>query len=114
MSYFNDAVDWLGGYPFEFAKPEEIIFFCKNKLNLELINLETDLDYYIRGSLTYKLPYNFELGSIWLIRQGSWYTPVVSSIPDEELIGDIYFPNEYGNQKSILPKKQTRVERVVS
>ena len=41
MSYFNDIKDWLGGYPYEFARPEEIIFFCKDKLGLELINLKT-------------------------------------------------------------------------
>ncbi len=29
MSPWHDAVDWVGGYPFEVAKPEEIIDFCK-------------------------------------------------------------------------------------
>lgn len=41
MSYFTDVKDWLGGYPYEFARPEEVIFFCKDKLGLELINLKT-------------------------------------------------------------------------
>jgi 2-polyprenyl-3-methyl-5-hydroxy-6-metoxy-1,4-benzoquinol methylase len=31
MSYWHDIVDWIGGYPFEVAKPEEIFeFFKKN------------------------------------------------------------------------------------
>jgi 2-polyprenyl-3-methyl-5-hydroxy-6-metoxy-1,4-benzoquinol methylase len=41
MSYFTDVKDWLGGYPYEFARPEEVIFFCKDKLGLDLINLKT-------------------------------------------------------------------------
>jgi 2-polyprenyl-3-methyl-5-hydroxy-6-metoxy-1,4-benzoquinol methylase len=40
MSYMTDVRDWLGGYPYEYARPEEVIFFCK-KLNLELINMKT-------------------------------------------------------------------------
>jgi 2-polyprenyl-6-hydroxyphenyl methylase/3-demethylubiquinone-9 3-methyltransferase len=30
MSPWHDIVDWAGGYPFEFAKPEEIFNFYKN------------------------------------------------------------------------------------
>jgi 2-polyprenyl-3-methyl-5-hydroxy-6-metoxy-1,4-benzoquinol methylase len=41
MSYFNDVKDWLGGYPYEYARPEEVIFFCKKNLGLELVNLKT-------------------------------------------------------------------------
>jgi 2-polyprenyl-6-hydroxyphenyl methylase/3-demethylubiquinone-9 3-methyltransferase len=41
MEYFTAVKDWLGGYPYEFAKPEEVIFFCKNQLSLELMNLKT-------------------------------------------------------------------------
>jgi len=29
MSLFHDYLDWLGGYPFEVAKPEEIFDFCQ-------------------------------------------------------------------------------------
>ena len=29
MSWFHDLVDWLGGYPFEVAKPEEIFDFYR-------------------------------------------------------------------------------------
>jgi 2-polyprenyl-6-hydroxyphenyl methylase/3-demethylubiquinone-9 3-methyltransferase len=28
MSRWHDLVDWVGGYPFEVAKPEEIFEFC--------------------------------------------------------------------------------------
>ena len=29
MSRFHDIVDWLGGYPYEFAKPDEVIRFVE-------------------------------------------------------------------------------------
>lgn len=31
MSLYTDVVDWIGGYPFETAKPEEIFHFFKQK-----------------------------------------------------------------------------------
>ncbi|MCR5179453.1 MAG: class I SAM-dependent methyltransferase [Lachnospiraceae bacterium] len=31
MSRWHDTVDWVGGYPFEVAKPEEIFSFYKNR-----------------------------------------------------------------------------------
>ncbi len=31
MSYFTDLLDWLGGYPFEVAKPEAIVEFFRGK-----------------------------------------------------------------------------------
>lgn len=31
MSLIHDWKDWLGGYPFEVAKPEEIFEFCRSK-----------------------------------------------------------------------------------
>ena len=41
MSYLTDLKDWLGGYPYEDAKIEEVFKFCRNKLSLELINIKT-------------------------------------------------------------------------
>ncbi|PIV53729.1 MAG: class I SAM-dependent methyltransferase, partial [Elusimicrobia bacterium CG02_land_8_20_14_3_00_37_13] len=41
MAYLTDIKDWLGGYPFEYAKIEEVLQFCRKKLNLELINIKT-------------------------------------------------------------------------
>jgi 2-polyprenyl-3-methyl-5-hydroxy-6-metoxy-1,4-benzoquinol methylase len=29
MSLWHDLVDWVGGYPFEVAKPEEVLDFCR-------------------------------------------------------------------------------------
>jgi len=29
MSAWHDLVDWVGGYPFEVAKPEEVFEFCR-------------------------------------------------------------------------------------
>jgi 2-polyprenyl-3-methyl-5-hydroxy-6-metoxy-1,4-benzoquinol methylase len=31
MSHVHDWIDWLGGYPFEVAKPEDIFYFLKPK-----------------------------------------------------------------------------------
>jgi 2-polyprenyl-3-methyl-5-hydroxy-6-metoxy-1,4-benzoquinol methylase len=31
MDYWRDLVDWVGGYPFEVAKPEEIFEFCRRR-----------------------------------------------------------------------------------
>jgi SAM-dependent methyltransferase len=31
MSKWRDMVDWIGGYPFEVAKPEEVIAFCQSR-----------------------------------------------------------------------------------
>ena len=40
MSYFTDLLDWLGGYPFEVAKPEDIFDFFRAK-GFELVKLKT-------------------------------------------------------------------------
>jgi 2-polyprenyl-3-methyl-5-hydroxy-6-metoxy-1,4-benzoquinol methylase len=31
MSPWRDVVDWVGGYPFEVAKPEEVFNFCRDR-----------------------------------------------------------------------------------
>jgi 2-polyprenyl-3-methyl-5-hydroxy-6-metoxy-1,4-benzoquinol methylase len=40
MSRWHDLLDWVGGYPFEVAKPEEIFRFCRTR-GLELVELAT-------------------------------------------------------------------------
>ena len=40
MSVWYDLVDWVGGYPFEVSKPENIFDFYKKK-GFKLINLKT-------------------------------------------------------------------------
>ncbi len=40
MSPWYDLIDWLGGYPFEVAKPEEVIEFCRTR-GLVLQKLKT-------------------------------------------------------------------------
>ena len=40
MSPWHDAVDWCGGYPFEVAKPEEILDFYRQR-GFELIKMKT-------------------------------------------------------------------------
>jgi 2-polyprenyl-3-methyl-5-hydroxy-6-metoxy-1,4-benzoquinol methylase len=38
MSAYNDLIDWVGGYPFEVAKPEEVFdFFSKKNFRLKRI-----------------------------------------------------------------------------
>lgn len=41
MSYWLDKIDWIGGYPFEVAKPEEIFDFYKQR-NFLLRKLKTE------------------------------------------------------------------------
>lgn len=41
MSAFHDIVDWLGGYPFEVATPEQIFDFYRDR-GFELTRLTTD------------------------------------------------------------------------
>lgn len=41
MAFLTDVKDWLGGYPYEYAKIEEVLRFCRKTLGLELINLKT-------------------------------------------------------------------------
>jgi 2-polyprenyl-3-methyl-5-hydroxy-6-metoxy-1,4-benzoquinol methylase len=40
MTVFYDLIDWLGGYPFEVATPQQIFNFFKTR-NFTLINLKT-------------------------------------------------------------------------
>jgi len=40
MSFWQDVVDWVGGYPFEVAKPEELFDFYR-KLGFTLTRLRT-------------------------------------------------------------------------
>lgn len=40
MSRWSDLVDWIGGYPFEVAKPEDIFDFCRAR-DFELRKLKT-------------------------------------------------------------------------
>ena len=40
MSRWHDLLDWVGGYPFEVAKPEEVFRFCRDR-GFELLELKT-------------------------------------------------------------------------
>jgi 2-polyprenyl-6-hydroxyphenyl methylase/3-demethylubiquinone-9 3-methyltransferase len=40
MSAWNDIVDWVGGYPFEVAKPEDV-FKKVHRMGFSLVNLKT-------------------------------------------------------------------------
>lgn len=40
MAWRIDIKDWLGGYPYEYATPEEIFKFCNN-LGFSLENIKT-------------------------------------------------------------------------
>ena len=42
MNWRTDVTDWLGGYPYEFATPDEIISFMKaNFPDFNLVNIKT-------------------------------------------------------------------------
>jgi len=41
MALYTDIVDWLGGWPMEFSKIEDVKQFCTEKLGLELVNIKT-------------------------------------------------------------------------
>jgi 2-polyprenyl-6-hydroxyphenyl methylase/3-demethylubiquinone-9 3-methyltransferase len=41
MSPWRDVVDWVGGYPFEVAKPEQVFEFCRDR-EFKLVTLRTD------------------------------------------------------------------------
>lgn len=41
MSYLTDVRDWLGGWPYEDARIEEVLRFCRERLALELVNIRT-------------------------------------------------------------------------
>lgn len=41
MSWYIDIIDWLGGYPYEFASADEVFLFCKKEFGFELENLKT-------------------------------------------------------------------------
>ncbi len=43
MSWWYDLIDWVGGYPFEVAKPEELFQFYRDR-NFELIHMTTSCD----------------------------------------------------------------------
>ncbi len=40
MSRWHDILDWVGGYPFEVATPEEVFRFCRDR-GFELVELST-------------------------------------------------------------------------
>lgn len=42
MSYWHDFVDWLGGYPFEVARPEEVFRFCRDR-GFRLLEMRTSV-----------------------------------------------------------------------
>ena len=43
MSWRHDAIDWLGGYPYEAATPGEVLDFVSRKFNFALIKQNIDL-----------------------------------------------------------------------
>ena len=52
MNYRVDIIDWLGGYPYEFATVEEIVDFMRSNFpNFELVNVKP----------------NYNLGNNWFL-----------------------------------------------
>ena len=42
MDAWHDLLDWLGGYPFEVARPDEVVAFCKER-GFAVANLKTSI-----------------------------------------------------------------------
>lgn len=40
MSWWHDQIDWIGGYPYEDAKPEEVFLFLRDR-GFSLVNMTT-------------------------------------------------------------------------
>jgi 2-polyprenyl-3-methyl-5-hydroxy-6-metoxy-1,4-benzoquinol methylase len=65
MSFWHDLIDWLGGFPFEVAKPEQIFDFYKGrgflllKLRTFVGGLRCNEFLFYRLSNNEKIPYNF-------------------------------------------------------
>jgi SAM-dependent methyltransferase len=43
MAFWTDLVDWLGGYPYEYASAEEVIDFCERFCNVSCVKSITGL-----------------------------------------------------------------------
>lgn len=41
MDYMTDIRDWLGGFPYEHARIEDVFAFARQQLSLELVNIAT-------------------------------------------------------------------------
>jgi SAM-dependent methyltransferase len=41
MAFYTDIKDWLGGWPMEFAKVDDVKHFCGEKLRLDLVNINS-------------------------------------------------------------------------
>jgi SAM-dependent methyltransferase len=39
MALMTDLVDWLGGYPYEFATADKIVAFCRDECGLEVVKV---------------------------------------------------------------------------
>ena len=39
MTWHNDVVDWVGGYPFEYASVEEVTSFCETELHMTTLKV---------------------------------------------------------------------------
>jgi 2-polyprenyl-6-hydroxyphenyl methylase/3-demethylubiquinone-9 3-methyltransferase len=39
MNWWRDHIDWLGGYPYEFATTGELFTFCHDELGMQLEGL---------------------------------------------------------------------------
>lgn len=54
MNWYTDVVDWVGGYPYQFASVGELFNFFK-KRNMQLINLNENTGYGCHELLLRKL-----------------------------------------------------------
>ncbi len=83
--------DIIGGELYTKIKIKPVEFqFSITSLDVEIkTDIETypsdyDLDYFVRSSLKYKVRDIFEISTIYIFRQGSYYRPVITSNLDTE------------------------------
>jgi hypothetical protein len=55
MSRWHDLIDWVGGYPFEVATPEEVFEFCSAR-GFELRKLQTSAGAHGCNQFVFELP----------------------------------------------------------
>ena len=103
MSYWADVRDWLGGYPYEDAKIEEVLQFARKKLNMDLINIKTVNRsrniFYIAGKTA--SAYSFgsaRNGATGSGRRGAGHSGVVV------LRANRFGPPEHGGVQSLPPE----------
>jgi len=77
MSWWYDIVDWLGGYPYEFASASEVFQFCRRELGLTLERLKTNSSIGCNEFLFSRPATDHSEESLWSIRAVASFSDTV-------------------------------------